>query len=116
MNSSSVVSVIIPCRNEARFIDACLASVLASDFPKDRLEILVVDGMSDDGTRAIVARRVEDDRLIRLLDNPDRFAPAALNVGIRAARGNVIVRLDAHCLYPPNYLSSLVEWLDKSGA
>jgi glycosyltransferase involved in cell wall biosynthesis len=116
MNSSSVVSIIIPCRNEVRFIDACLDSVMASDFPKDRLEVLVVDGMSDDGTRAIVGRHAAADGVVRLLDNPDRIAPAALNVGIRSATGNVIVRLDAHCLYPQNYVSSLVEWLDKSGA
>src|SRR5438128_6037660 len=114
--NSSVVSVIIPCRNEERFIDACLASVMACDFPKDRLEVLVVDGMSDDATRTIVARHIAADGVIRLIDNPDRIAPTALNAGIRSARGDVIVRLDAHCLYPPNYLSSLVDWLDKSGA
>jgi glycosyltransferase involved in cell wall biosynthesis len=110
------VTVVIPCRNEEAFIGACLDSVAASTFPKDRLEILVVDGRSDDQTRAILEQRVAAGGPIRVLDNPDRTAPAAMNVGIRNATGDVIVRLDAHCLYPREYLSQVVEWLTVSGA
>lgn len=110
------VSVIVPCRNEARWIASCLQSIIANDYPKDRLEVLVVDGMSDDGTRDAVEAEAARHPWIRMLDNPHRITPAALNVGIVAARGEVIVRMDAHNEYPPDYISSLVRWLEESGA
>jgi glycosyltransferase involved in cell wall biosynthesis len=115
-SATPFVSVIVPCRNEEGFIAACLESIRRSDYPKARLEILVVDGGSEDGTRGIVAEQSAVDPVIRLLDNPERTAPAAMNVGIAAARGDVVVRLDAHSRYPATYLSSVVEWLGKSGA
>jgi len=108
--------VIIPCRNERAFIRGCLESVTGGDFPEDRLEVLVVDGMSDDGTREEVEKFAAAHRSVSLHDNPRRIAPTALNVGIRQARGAIIVRTDAHSRYPRNYIASLVEWLEKSGA
>lgn len=110
------VTVIIPCRNEEAFIDGCLASVIASDFPHERFEVLVVDGMSTDRTRAIVGRCLEKDRSIRLIDNPAQIVPTAMNIGIQQAKGDVIVRLDAHAVYPHDYISKVVDWLGKSGA
>ncbi len=105
------VSVIIPCRNEAAHIAGLLDSVLAQDYPAERLEILVVDGMSDDGTREII----EDDRRqngrIRLIDNPGRAVPTAMNLGIEHSSGEVIVRMDVHAVYPPDYISRLVHEL-----
>ena len=83
------IAVLVPCRNEAAFIGACLDSLTRGDFPKDRLEVLVVDGMSDDGTRAVVAEQTASDETIRLIDNPQRTAPAAMNIGIRAASGSI---------------------------
>ena len=111
-----IVSIVMPCRNEQAWIRGCLESVAHSDYPKDRLEVLVVDGMSDDGTRRIVEAFAARHRYVRLLDNPKRIAPAAMNVGIREARGAVIVRMDAHSEYPADYVSSLVKWLTESGA
>ena len=111
-----VVSVIIPCRSEAAWILRCLESIAKNDYPRDRLEILVVDGMSDDGTRAIVEECAVRYAFLRLLDNPQRITPAALNIGIAAARGDIIVRVDAHYEYPPHYISRLVAWLLESGA
>ena len=110
------VSVILPCRNEAHFIGPCLDTLLASRVPHESLEILVVDGMSDDGTREVVLRFAERYPGVRLLDNPGRIVPAALNIGIAAARGEVIVRVDAHALYPSEYLPRLLEALETSGA
>ena len=110
------VSVVIPCRNEERFIGACLDSVEAQDYDRDRMEVLVVDGASDDRTRDIVDDYAPRSPHIRRLDNPRRIIPAALNLGIRAARGEVIVRMDAHNSYPTDYVSSLVSWLRQSGA
>ena len=110
------VSVVVPCRNESRYIARCLDSILANDFDPARLEILVVDGASDDGTRGVVAEYAARDSRVRLLDNPRRITPTALNIGIRAARGDVIIRMDAHNAYPTTYVSSLVDWLVRSGA
>jgi len=110
------VSVIVPCRNEARYIAQCLDSILATRFPPDRLEVLVVDGLSDDGTRQIITEYAARYPYVRLLDNPARITPSALNTGIRAARGNVVVRMDAHATYPPDYIPRLVSELQESGA
>lgn len=111
-----LVSIIVPCRNEGRYIADCLESVLSNDYPSDSIEVLVVDGMSDDNTREVLAAYAQRCERIRLLDNPARTAPAALNVGVRAANGAIIIRMDAHCHYPRNYVSALVGWLERSGA
>src|SRR2546422_11468375 len=110
------VSVIVPCRNEERYIARCLDSIMATDYPSDRLEVLVVDGQSEDGTRAILHEYVARYPSIRVLDNPGRIQPIALNVGIRAATGEILMRMDAHALYPKNYITDLVTALETSGA
>ncbi|PYP29448.1 MAG: hypothetical protein DMD55_01410, partial [Gemmatimonadetes bacterium] len=112
----AVVSVIVPCRNEERYIARCLDSILASDYPRERLEVLVVDGQSDDRTRAILDDYVSRQPIIRVLDNPRRIQPVALNIGIRASRGEILLRMDAHVVYPPNYISELVAALERTGA
>lgn len=99
-----LVTVIIPCRNERNFIGDALDSVLANDWPAERMEVLVVDGMSDDGTRDVVREYAGRDSRVRLLDNPGLFAGDAMNVGISAARGDIIARLDAHGTVPDDYL------------
>ena len=111
-----VVSVIVPCRNEESFIAASLESILGNTYPKGRVEILVVDGLSEDGTRSIVSHYVAQHPAVRLLDNVGKTTPRALNVGIAAATGDIIMRMDAHATYPPDYIAGLVEWLGKSGA
>jgi glycosyltransferase involved in cell wall biosynthesis len=113
---SAIISVVIPCRNEANHIESCIESVMGGEFPRDRLEVLVVDGMSDDGTRSILEVLTSRYPMIRVLDNPRKIQSAALNIGIGQAKGAVIVRMDAHCEYPANYISALVGWLDRSGA
>ena len=110
------VSIIIPCRNEAGYIERCLDSILASDYPQDRLQILVADGQSSDRTREILAGISARHPSVILLNNPDGTTPAALNVAIRAASGDIIIRMDAHVLYPPDYIRRLVYGLEESGA
>lgn len=111
-----MLSVICPIYNEEKHIEACIRSVIAQDWPKDELEALFVDGMSDDRTREIVAGYSRQYPFIRLLDNPRRIVPTGLNIGIRAAKGEVILRLDAHAKYPTDYFSVLVGKLQESGA
>ncbi len=111
--SLPLVSVVIPMRNEAKHIHECLDSVLAQDYPRDCLEVIVVDGDSDDDSLAVL--QGYGDR-IRVLHNPARIVPSSMNIGIRAARGEIVARVDAHTKLAPDYLRVGVETLQRSGA
>jgi glycosyltransferase involved in cell wall biosynthesis len=111
-----MVSVIIPCRNEAQCVDRCLNSVLASEYPPDRLEVIVADGMSHDGTREQIDRHAARDRRVRRIENPGRTTPGALNRAIAAANGNLILRLDARAEIAPDYIARAVHHIESSGA
>lgn len=108
-----MISVIVPLYNEEKYIAGCIDSILKQDFPKDDLEILLVDGMSTDKTRSIVNSYIEKYTFIHLLDNPNKIVPFAMNIGIKAAKGDIIIRLDGHASYPENYFSELVKWHEK---
>lgn len=110
------LSIIIPCRNEEKFIGECLDSLIAQDYPKDAMEILVVDGGSEDNTRNIIQNKGEQFSFIKLLDNPKKFTPFALNIGIREAKGEIIARADAHATYGKDYFARCVTHLSSSGA
>lgn len=98
------VTVVIPCRNEEEHIGALLDGLAASDHPLEYLEVLVVDGMSDDGTRTIVEDRARRHPFIRLVDNPQRTTPHALNIGLRTGRYDVGIILGAHAETPPDFV------------
>jgi glycosyltransferase involved in cell wall biosynthesis len=104
-----LATIIIPCRNEERYIRDALESVFNSDLPDDQYEVLVVDGMSSDDTVEILNQIAAEHDNVRVLKNPDRTVPFAMNIGIRQAAGEYIIRLDAHCEYPPNYFSELIK-------
>lgn len=108
-----MISVICPIYNEEKYIAKCIDSIIAQDYPKDDMEILFVDGMSSDRTREIVAEYQESYPFIRLLDNPKKIVPCAMNIGIKSAKGDIIIRLDGHALYPSDYFSQLVKWHQK---
>ena len=107
-----MVSVVVPCRNEEAFIAEAVGSILANDWPADSLEVLVVDGMSDDGTRDVVKAIATRDARVRLVDNPALFAGGAMKVGVAAARGEYVVRVDAHAEIPPDYIKTGVSILE----
>jgi glycosyltransferase involved in cell wall biosynthesis len=106
----------MPVYNERRFVERALRSLFSGSYPADDMEIIAVDGQSSDGTRRILERLAWDDRRLRILANPARATPAALNRGIAAARGDIIVRADAHTVYPPDYVEVLVRALERDGA
>ena len=110
---SIVLSVICPIYNEEKYIAQFLESLLLQEYPKDDLEILLVDGMSKDRTREIVAEYTAKYPFIKLIDNPDKIVPFAMNRGIEAAKGGIIMRLDAHASYQPDYFSVLVNGLKR---
>lgn len=108
-----MLSVICPIYNEEKYIPQFLDSILQQDYPKDDLEILLVDGMSKDRTRAIISEYAEKYPCLRLVDNPQQTVPYAMNNGIKSAKGEIIIRLDAHAEYPSDYYSVLVKKLDE---
>jgi succinoglycan biosynthesis protein ExoA len=111
------VSILIPCYQERNFIGPCLKSVLAFELPQSTtIEVLVLDGMSADGTREAVLEVASADSRIRLVDNPNRIQSTALNLGISLAQGEYIMRLDAHSVYPTNYLALCLETALRTGA
>jgi succinoglycan biosynthesis protein ExoA len=111
-----VVSLIVPCRNEQASIEACLQSLFAQDLAPGSFEIIVADGLSTDGTREILARLAAHHACLCLVDNPGRSVPHGLNAAIRAARGQIIVRIDAHTHYAPDYVRQCLAVLHETGA
>jgi succinoglycan biosynthesis protein ExoA len=109
------VSVIMPVRNEAAFIERSLGSVLAQDYPHDRMEIFIADGMSRDGTREIIAKLQQEHRNVFIGDNHGKIVATGLNAALRQARGEIIVRVDGHCEIAPDYLSRCVQHLLNDG-
>jgi hypothetical protein len=108
-----MLSVICPIYNEQKYIIPCIDSIIAQDYPKDDIEVLFVDGMSTDNTRSIVTEYSVKYPFIHLLDNPHKIVPYAMNTGIKAAKGDTIIRLDAHAEYPDNYFSEVTGYLNK---
>ncbi|KPJ55305.1 hypothetical protein AMJ47_00290 [Parcubacteria bacterium DG_72] len=111
-----IVSIIIPCFNEGNFIAKCLDSIIAQDYPKDKIEVLVIDGMSEDKTREVVKEYSLKHPFIKLLENPKKITSSGLNIGIKASSGDIIVRMDAHARYREDYLSKCVEYIKKGEA
>lgn len=104
------ITIIIPAYNEEKYIANCLQSVYNQDYPKDKMEVIVVDGNSTDKTAEIVRRKFSE---VILLENPDKIVPISMNMGIKKAKGDYIVRLDAHAEYPTNYISDLIKYAKK---
>lgn len=111
-----LVTIICPIYNEEKFIENCIESILLQDYSKNCLEVLFVDGMSTDNTRSIVERYVQKSKHIKLLDNVNKVVPYALNIGINSSKGDVVIRIDGHCIYPSNYISVLVNHLYELNA
>lgn len=117
MTPTPFVTVIMPARNEGRHIGRALRSLLRTEYPACRWEIVVADGMSTDGTREAIARVAAKSPVpIRIVDNPRRITPCALNAAIRAARGSIIIRVDAHAHYRRDYIARCVRVLRETHA
>ncbi|MBI4514440.1 MAG: glycosyltransferase family 2 protein [Deltaproteobacteria bacterium] len=116
MSQLPFVTVMIPMRNEAASIQACLDSVMAQDYAADRFEVLVVDGASTDESAQVIAAYAERGPAVRLLHNPRRIVPSALNIAITAARGDIVMRVDGHTHVASDYMRVGVETLQRTGA
>jgi glycosyltransferase involved in cell wall biosynthesis len=117
MNSvNPLVSIVVPCRNERAHIETTLAFILAQDPPVGGFEVIVADGMSDDGTREILMRVAKTEPRLRLIDNPGAIVSTGLNSAIREARGQIIIRMDSHTSYAPDYIKQCVQVLYETEA
>src|SRR5882724_4445361 len=110
------ISFIMPVRNEEGFIRGSLQSLVDQSYPASECEIIVVDGRSSDGTREITEEIRERNPQVLYLDNPAGIVPTAMNIGIRAARGEIIIRADGHNVYPRDYAANCVKYLEETGA
>jgi glycosyltransferase involved in cell wall biosynthesis len=112
-----MISILVPTFNEERYIERCLSSILAFQIPNpETIEVLVLDGRSTDRTRELVASFSARDPRISLVDNPRRLQAAGLNIGIARATGEWVMRLDAHTIYPTDYLLACYETAARTGA
>lgn len=109
------VSVVVPCYNERNTIQALLIGLINQTYPLSKIEIIISDGFSTDGTRDVIQRFCEEhlELSLRIVDNPDRHIASGINRGIEAAIGEFIVRLDAHSVPDPNYIAYCVEALSQ---
>ena len=106
-----LVTVIMPVRNEGAYIARSLQAVLEQDYPANRLEVIVADGMSIDSTPAIVQSFSEQHPNVRLITNPGMIVPTGMNLAIENARGEIIVRVDGHCEIATDYVRRCVDHL-----
>ena len=113
----TLISVIVPCRNERQHIDAFCDSALRQQLPAGwRMEVLIADGDSDDGTREHLLQRCAADPRLVLVDNPGRIVSTGLNACIAHARGGTIARMDVHSQFAPDYLAQCIEALERTRA
>lgn len=113
MKKTPLISIIIPTLNEEKYIAQCLDSVLDTAYTKDKMEIFVVDAVSQDKTREIVQEYHEKYNFIHVLDNLDTYTPIGMNLGINASKGEYIFILSAHAQYDHDYFIKLVEHIEK---
>lgn len=109
MNKNSHVSIIIPARNESIFIAKCLDSIIANNFPKNRLEVIVVDGMSDDGTTSLINNYANAYPFIKILYNERKITPVAMNLGIRESIGDFVIILSSHSTIDKDFIQKSLE-------
>jgi len=110
------VSIVVPCRNERLYIEKCVESILAQDPPPGGFEVIIADGMSDDGTSEILKRLESENPQLRVIDNIGKTAACGLNAAITRALGDIIIRMDAHTKYAPDYIRQCFLVLEETGA
>jgi succinoglycan biosynthesis protein ExoA len=114
--TSATVSIVIPCRNEAAHIEKCLRSIFGQEVGAGGLEVILADGVSDDGTREILNLLAARDRRLRIVDNPHQIVSTGLNAAIQAAAGQIIIRMDVHTEYASDYVRQCLLVLEETGA
>jgi len=113
-----LVSLLLPIRNESATIERCLNAILAQDYPGG-MEILIADGLSTDDTREKIRSLTNSVHGLRstvtILDNPGKIVPTGMNIALRQAKGEIIIRVDGHCIIAPDYVCKCVEHIQNDG-
>lgn len=114
-NNFPFVSILIVVYNEEKFIKKCIESILTQDYPKDKYELIIIDGLSTDNTRSIIEKIIESNPTykIRLIDNPEKKLATGWNIGVKASKGEVIIRIDGHSYVVNNFIKKNIEYLAK---
>ena len=108
------VSLIVPVYNEEKYINQFINSILLQDYDRKKVEIIFIDGNSKDKTKQVIEEKLSKENLkYNILDNPQKITPVSLNIGIKNANHDIIIRLDAHSEYPENYISKCVYYLNN---
>lgn len=115
MKEYPFISILIPVRNEVRYIPRCLQAVADQDYPSDHIEVLIADGISDDGTFELLQDWAGQAEYRYVFQNPGKIVPTGLNMLIPKARGDVLIRVDGHCVIAPDYVSNCVRHLQSDG-
>ncbi len=117
IDCSPFVSILLPIRNESDYLRSGLLAILAQDYPSDCMEILIADGMSNDNSRSLIQDIfvLHPQRQLRILNNPREIVPTGLNIALRQAKGEIIIRVDGHCIITPDYVRKCVEHIQKDG-
>jgi succinoglycan biosynthesis protein ExoA len=110
-NEYPFVSIVMPIRNEADYIERTINSILRNDYPSNKMEVLVTDGCSDDETQTIVNRIAEKDSRVKLLQNKGRIVSTGLNMGLKMIKGDIFIRIDGHCEIPNDFIDKSVRCL-----
>lgn len=111
MSAQPFISIVIPIRNESLYIERCLQAVAKQDYPSDRIEVLVADGMSDDGTFELLRDWAAQASNRKIFQNQGKIVPTGLNILIPKAKGDILIRVDGHCVVAPDYVSNCVRHL-----
>jgi len=117
-NTSPFVTIIMPIRNEADFIERSLGAILTQDYPHSRMEVLISDGMSTDSTRAVIENLAtkHPDVSLKIIDNPGRIVPTGFNLALKQRKGEIVVRVDGHTIIAPDYVRECVSALERTAA
>jgi len=116
MGNKAFITVLVPTYNEENYISLCINSIIEQNYPKGLMEVFFIDGNSTDKTKDIIREYIDKYSFFHLFENPYKIVPKALNIGIKKAKGDFIIRLDAHSKFPENYFSKLVESSQKLNA
>ncbi|MGB9824097.1 MAG: glycosyltransferase family 2 protein [Candidatus Hydrothermia bacterium] len=116
MTELPFASLVVPIRNEIKFLDKLIDSLLNQDYPRDKMEVIFVDGESDDGTYERLLELTRNYAFIKVLKNPYRTTPFGMNIGVKASKGEYILMINAHSTYPTDYVRKNIEYALKSGA
>lgn len=112
---NSEITIILPIRNEEQFIEKSLGAIFKQSYPAEYIQVLIVDGMSTDRTREFIESLAEKHpgTSLSILDNPEKIVPTGINIGLQKATGNIIIRVDGHCIIAPDYICKCVEHLQS---